>query len=166
MKKLGVILLATVFIFGLATQAGAALREVNRNFFDNDEPFTFEDMTEVDGTKTELGDPIVAQIDAALTGQIITFGISPRSPETGFGYIQKGAEMPDFPGLHIVDRFIEKPPLEKAMELFEEDLADWASGISMFSARTIIEEEPFLPEFKATVWYLTPVITAGLALGG
>ena len=99
-----------------------------------------------------INEAIVAQMDAALAGQIITFGISPRSPETGFGYIQKGAEMPDFPGLHVVDRFIEKPPLEKAMELFEEDLADWASGISMFSARTSIEEYEILdPETASFV---------------
>lgn len=100
----------------------------------------------------DVNSAIVAQIDAALGGQIITFGIPPRSPETGFGYIQKGAAMPDFPGLHIVDQFVEKPPLEQAEKLVASGQADWASGISMFSARTIIEEyETFDPETAAHV---------------
>lgn len=98
----------------------------------------------------DVNSAIVAQIGAALAGQIITFGIAPRSPETGFGYVLKGAEMPDFPGLHVVDDFIEKPPLDVAEQLVESGLADWASGISMFSARTIIEEyETFDPETAA-----------------
>lgn len=95
---------------------------------------------------------IVDQIGSALSGQIITFGIPPRAPETGFGYIRKGAAMPDFPGLNVVDQFVEKPPLEVAKELVGNGLADWASGISMFSARTIIEEyETFDPETAVAV---------------
>lgn len=95
----------------------------------------------------DVNSTIISHIDAALAGQIICFGIPPRSPETGFGYIRKGAAMPDYPGLHVVDRFVEKPPLEEAEKLVEGGLATWASGISMFSARTIIEEyELFDPE--------------------
>ena len=100
----------------------------------------------------EINQAIVAQTDAALAGQIITFGIPPRGPETGFGYIQKGASMPDYPGLNIVDEFVEKPPREEAERLLEGGLASWASGISMFSARTIIEEyELFHPETAVQV---------------
>ncbi|MBT8423769.1 MAG: mannose-1-phosphate guanylyltransferase/mannose-6-phosphate isomerase [Silicimonas sp.] len=100
----------------------------------------------------DVNSTIVSQIGAALAGQIISFGITPRSPETGFGYIRKGAEMPDFPGLNIVDQFVEKPPLEVAEQFLESGEADWASGISMFSARTIIEEyETFDPETAAVV---------------
>lgn len=100
----------------------------------------------------DLNTPITAQVPAALAGQIISFGIPPRGPETGFGYIRKGASMPDFPGLSIVDEFVEKPPLEEAEALVASGQADWASGISMFSARTIIEEyETFDPESAAAV---------------
>lgn len=88
----------------------------------------------------DVNTSIIAQIGSALAGQIITFGIPPRAPETGFGYIRKGAPMPDFPGLHVVDEFVEKPPLAEAEKLVAGGGADWASGISMFSARTIIEE--------------------------
>lgn len=100
----------------------------------------------------EINQTILAQHEAALAGRIITFGIKPRGPETGFGYVVKGTEVPGFDGLHTVDRFIEKPPLAVAEELVEGGNADWASGISMFSARTIIEEyEKFDPETAANV---------------
>lgn len=95
----------------------------------------------------EVNETIVRQIDAALAGHIISFGITPRGPETGFGYIRKGPEIDGFRGLCDVERFIEKPPLEVAEKLIESKTADWASGISMFAARTIIEEyEKFDPE--------------------
>ena len=83
---------------------------------------------------------MVGQIDAALAGNIVTFGIEPRHPETGFGYIARGDENPDFPGLFNVEGFIEKPPLARAKKLVEAKSAFWASGISMFSAKTLIEE--------------------------
>jgi hypothetical protein len=62
MKKLGIILLATVFVFGLAAQAGADVQEVDPTVFAGDEPFTFEDMTDIE----RLGEPIVAQIDGVV----------------------------------------------------------------------------------------------------
>lgn len=100
----------------------------------------------------DVNTPIVSNIDAALGGQIISFGIPPRAPETGFGYIKSGAELPDYPGLSIVDEFVEKPPLEEAEALIASGSATWASGLSMFSARTIIEEyETFDPETALTV---------------
>ncbi len=100
----------------------------------------------------EINETIIRQIDAAAAGRIIIFGIEPRGPETGFGYITKGAELPEFAGLHGVERFVEKPPLAKARELVDGKLALWASGISMFSARTIIEEyQKFDPETAMSV---------------
>ena len=58
MKKLGVILLAMVFVFGLVAQAGADVQEVDRAFFEGDEPYAFENLP--------LGEPIVAQIDGVV----------------------------------------------------------------------------------------------------
>ena len=78
--------------------------------------------------------------EAARSGYIITFGIKPRYAETGFGYITDGGPIAEFPGLHKVQRFVEKPPTRKARLLVESDIAYWASGISMFSASTIMEE--------------------------
>lgn len=95
----------------------------------------------------ELGDPMGACLPAAQAGQIVTFGIKPRSPETGFGYIIDGGAMEGFGPVHRVDRFVEKPPLEDAVALIETGHAYWASGISMFSAETILREyRKFDPE--------------------
>lgn len=83
---------------------------------------------------------VMAMVEPAKAGHIVTFGIKPRYAETGFGYITDGGPILDFPGLHRVERFVEKPPTRKARRLVESDIAYWASGISMFAARTIIEE--------------------------
>ncbi|RVT85742.1 hypothetical protein DXV76_08315 [Rhodobacteraceae bacterium CCMM004] len=88
----------------------------------------------------DLNSTIVAMKQAAQDGHIITFGIKPRYPETGFGYITDGGAVDGYPGLRKVERFVEKPPARKARFLVESDIAYWASGISMFSAATIIEE--------------------------
>ncbi len=77
---------------------------------------------------------------AADEGRIVIFGIPPIYPETGYGYITDGGQFLNYPGLHRVDRFVEKPPLEHATALIATGAAYWASGISMFRAETIIEE--------------------------
>jgi mannose-1-phosphate guanylyltransferase / mannose-6-phosphate isomerase len=88
----------------------------------------------------DLTTTIMAMMAPALAGQIVTFGIKPRYAETGFGYITDGGPVIEHPGLRKVERFVEKPPTRKARLLVESDIAYWASGLSMFAARTIIEE--------------------------
>ncbi|WP_050531260.1 mannose-1-phosphate guanylyltransferase [Pseudaestuariivita atlantica] len=88
----------------------------------------------------DINATIRAMKSAADAGYIITFGIKPRYAETGFGYITDGGPIIEHNGLHAVERFVEKPPTRKARLLVESDIAYWASGISMFSARTIIAE--------------------------
>lgn len=88
----------------------------------------------------DINSTIMAMRAPAAAGQIITFGIKPRYAETGFGYITDGGPVIEFPGLRQVERFVEKPPTRKARLLVESDIAYWASGLSMFAARTIIEE--------------------------
>ena len=91
----------------------------------------------IDGNLTNT---IMAMAAPASAGFIITFGIKPRYAETGFGYITDGGPVIEYPGLRHVERFIEKPPSRKARLLVESEIAYWASGLSMFAARTIIEE--------------------------
>lgn len=88
----------------------------------------------------DINSTILSMAPAAAAGHIVTFGIKPRYAETGFGYITDGGPMPGVKGLHKVGRFVEKPPIRKARLLVESDIAYWASGISMFSAQTIISE--------------------------
>lgn len=109
--------------------------------------------------KGDLNSTIMAMRTAASAGFIITFGIKPRYAETGFGYITDAGPMITQPGLRQVERFVEKPPTRKARLLVESDVAYWASGLSMFAARTIIEEyQKFDP---ATVQAVRLTVTEG-----
>ena len=72
---------------------------------------------------------------AAQAGYFVTFGMQPTGPETGYGYIAQGAEMPGLEGVFKLDRFIEKPSAEKAAKLFAADItkkiaARWSSDVS------------------------------------
>lgn len=77
---------------------------------------------------------------ASLAGQghVITFGIVPTHPETGFGYIRKGKTIDEL--TVELAAFIEKPGLEKANELTESGNYLWNSGIFMMTASVWIRE--------------------------
>ncbi len=88
----------------------------------------------------DLGAPMGACIAACQDGKIVTFGIAPRYPESGFGYIVDAGPMGEDPFVRQVGSFVEKPCVEDAEALIATGTAYWASGISMFSARTIQSE--------------------------
>jgi mannose-1-phosphate guanylyltransferase/mannose-6-phosphate isomerase len=77
---------------------------------------------------------------AARTGKIVTFGMQPASAETGYGYIEVGAELRDAPGVHAVARFLEKPDAETAVRLVAGGRHLWNSGMFVFTARTLLRE--------------------------
>jgi mannose-1-phosphate guanylyltransferase / mannose-6-phosphate isomerase len=84
---------------------------------------------------------------AALEGQLVTFGIVPGSPETGYGYIQRG---PAAGAAHRIERFIEKPSVQRAREFVSCGQYYWNSGMFMFRARHYLAElERFAPEIAA-----------------
>ena len=73
--------------------------------------------------------------------KLVTFGVIPKSPHTGYGYIQAKSPLLQSPkeGKEII-RFIEKPNLEKAKKLYKDNHYAWNSGIFLFKAKTIINE--------------------------
>ena len=87
-----------------------------------------------------LNTPIFAMRRAANEGRIVTFGIKPAYPEIGYGYITGGGQFTNYDGLHRVAEFVEKPPIGKAVALVNSGASYWASGISLYTATTIIEE--------------------------
>lgn len=87
-----------------------------------------------------VNDTISAMSAAADDGLIVTFGVTPGYPETGFGYITDGGAFSNYPGLHRVARFVEKPAYDVALQLMTGGGSYWASGISLFRADTIVEE--------------------------
>lgn len=86
----------------------------------------------------------LAAIDTALLaaqqGWLVTFGINPTGPETGFGYIRMGKPLDEAPGVWAVDRFIEKPVREKAEAMLAEGEHCWNAGIFMLRADRYLEE--------------------------
>ncbi len=79
-------------------------------------------------------------IDAARAGRIVTFGMKPDRPETGYGYIEVGEMLEDVPGVHLLARFIEKPDAETAGQMVQTGHFLWNSGMFVFTAKTLIDE--------------------------
>ena len=75
-------------------------------------------------------------VAAAEEGAIVTFGISPTSPSTAYGYIRQGDKRPD--GAFNVEGFAEKPAQEKAEALLLSGSALWNAGIFLCSAQTLL----------------------------
>ncbi|HEX4195803.1 MAG TPA: sugar phosphate nucleotidyltransferase [Caulobacteraceae bacterium] len=69
---------------------------------------------------------------------IVTLGIAPTRPETGYGYIRRGAALGE--GLHAVDRFVEKPDLARAAEFAASGEYSWNAGVFLFSPRLMLGE--------------------------
>ncbi|MDG4549422.1 MAG: mannose-1-phosphate guanylyltransferase/mannose-6-phosphate isomerase [Candidatus Contendobacter sp.] len=85
----------------------------------------------------------------AETGRLLTFGIVPTAPETGYGYIKAGAAM-DPSGVSVVERFVEKPDLATAQGYLETGGYYWNSGMFLFRASAFLAElERFVPAMLA-----------------
>ena len=76
----------------------------------------------------------------AQKGYLITLGIPPTRPETGFGYIKQGTETEGFEGAYQVERFVEKPDPAIAKQYLEQGNYFWNCGIFVWKASTILEE--------------------------
>ena len=93
---------------------------------------------------------------AARAGKIVTFGMRPTAPETGYGYIEIGAALPDAPGVHAVARFVEKPDAATAAVLSTDGRHLWNSGMFVFTAHALLREMEIhapavLPPVRAAV---------------
>ena len=77
---------------------------------------------------------------AAQAGHIVTFGITPDKPETGYGYIEVGPALDGLAGVNIVSRFLEKPERAGAEAMLAAGGYLWNSGMFVFTAKTLLEE--------------------------
>lgn len=76
----------------------------------------------------------------AAQGYLVTFGIKPQYPETGYGYIRRGAPIPGTDNAFHVAAFTEKPDLPRAEAFIAGGDHYWNSGMFMMPARVLIEE--------------------------
>ena len=89
-------------------------------------------------TKPDAFHAAVGRAAGTAATRIVTFGIQPTHPETGFGYIERGAGLTD--GIFEITKFWEKPDLETAARYVEGGRHDWNAGIFLFSPQVMIEE--------------------------
>ncbi len=88
---------------------------------------------------------------AAETGALVTFGIHPSSPETGYGYIQSGAGFNGIQSCYHIKRFVEKPDLEAAKSFLETGTYFWNSGMFVLPVSVFLDEvERLEPELYST----------------
>jgi mannose-1-phosphate guanylyltransferase/mannose-6-phosphate isomerase len=81
---------------------------------------------------------------AARTGALVTFGIQPAAPETGYGYIKGSAPLEGVPGAFAVERFVEKPDRPTAQTYLESGGYYWNSGMFLFSAKAFLKDMEWL----------------------
>jgi mannose-1-phosphate guanylyltransferase len=79
---------------------------------------------------------------AAREAYLVTLGITPDFPATGYGYIQKGEPLGEFEGMktYKVRKFKEKPDLEHAQAMVSDQQHVWNSGMFIWQVSTIMEE--------------------------
>lgn len=77
-------------------------------------------------------------VKPAEQGMLVTFGIVPTAPETGYGYIKQGELIDDFG--YRVERFVEKPDLDTAVGYLDNGGYYWNSGMFLFTASRYVEE--------------------------
>lgn len=80
---------------------------------------------------------ILSGLDAVNQGKIVTFGIKPRYPETGYGYLELSDN--DSQSALEVSRFIEKPMASIADEMFNAGNFLWNAGIFLFKAQDMVD---------------------------
>jgi mannose-1-phosphate guanylyltransferase / mannose-6-phosphate isomerase len=94
--------------------------------------------------QTAFGKAVQRAMILAATGKIVTFGIRPSAPETGYGYIETKGE--------DVIKFVEKPDLERARSYVAQGNYFWNSGMFCFSAGAMLRDfRSFSPEVLASV---------------
>ncbi len=84
---------------------------------------------------------------------LVTLGVEPTRPDTGYGYIRVGRRVgARHPGLHHVGRFVEKPDLRTAQRYLSRGGYLWNAGVFVWRARTFLEEvERYVPELHAAL---------------
>lgn len=85
-------------------------------------------------------------------GNVVTFGIKPKHPETGYGYLELANDNLDNSGTSSVVRFVEKPSFDNANKMIEARNFLWNAGIFLFKAKDMIKLfKTLLPDFLSHV---------------
>ncbi len=113
-------------------------------------------------------------IEIARSGYIVSLGIPPKRPETGYGYIKTKSKIKNF---YLIEKFIEKPNLIQAKKFIRDKRYYWNGGIFIFRPQVMLEEiKKFAPRvYKITIqiknkkdfnrlWHRLPSISVDYAI--
>ncbi len=107
---------------------------------------------------------VARAFDGARAGHLTTIGIVPTRPETGYGYIELGGELPGHAssGLLCVERFVEKPNRERAVEFLRGGRHLWNAGMFFYEARVMMRAiEAHMPELYRGLQAIEQAATRG-----
>jgi mannose-1-phosphate guanylyltransferase/mannose-6-phosphate isomerase len=133
-----------------ALQCLERMRHFERNSADNEADLDDDPLMLVLPADHHVADPaafqkaIMQALPAARGGRLVTFGITPQRPETGYGYIEHGDPLPGTYGndgeVFYIKGFTEKPAAEVAQRFIQQGSHLWNAGIFMFRAGVFLAE--------------------------
>ena len=102
--------------------------------------------------KDKFHDAVGRAAQLAARGRLVTFGIVPTAPATGYGYIRRGDPEKNVAEAFDVAEFVEKPDRTRAAAFLADGRYYWNSGMFVFTAQCYLEElQRFRPDIKASV---------------
>lgn len=100
----------------------------------------------------------------AKEGYLVTLGITPNKPETGYGYVQRGESLGDYNGCpsYRVNQFLEKPDLATAERFLASGEYYWNSGIFIWQISTLMQAfNDYMPDFSVQLQQMGKALAAG-----
>ena len=107
----------------------------------------------------DFNETLEAAYQMALSGVLVTLGIQPTFPSTGYGYIESGEQVTVFDNIkaYKVNAFIEKPSETRAREFIRNGRFSWNSGMFIWKAEVILQEiKRYMPALYGTIQNLSP----------
>jgi mannose-1-phosphate guanylyltransferase len=152
---------------GTNTAPGIGLAAAHMHRFDPDAIMASLHADHFIGDEEGFRQALVAAADIAQKGYLVTLGIMPDKPETGYGYIQRGAELGRFNNhsVYQVSQFLEKPDLATAEKFVASGEYYWNSGIFVWRLSTLLQAfSDHMPEFYRQLGQMEQALAAGQAI--
>lgn len=146
---------------GRNTAPCMGLAAIYASYLGSTDPVAFLPADHYVSNPAALLESIRLATEIAATGSIVTLGIVPTRPETGYGYIQWSEERPDFwkQKAYRVKAFVEKPTLDKARQYLVRGDYLWNAGIFVATPQTLLKEiEVHLPQLHEGLTRLKPAL--------
>ncbi len=115
---------------------------------------------------SEFQEAVRQAAQLAKAGYLVTFGVRPQCPATGYGYIQRGARLPTAIEAYAVERFVEKPDETTACQFVAAGNYDWNSGMFAWTVASLHQAlGALLPSLAVLADELRSALASNLPLG-